>query len=977
MKKLLLIGVLAASSVAGSAEVPVHFVSCPKCDKRMRISEDGREAFVNLDRIDPARKDEMAARARLLLARGAAVAPADPLTPLMGWSSWNTFAVDISEEIILGVARAMATNGLKAAGYAYVNIDDGFFDGHGPDGRLRFHPVRFPKGLKGTVDGIHALGLKAGIYSDAGANTCGSIWNADKGGVGAGLYGHDDDDCRLHFAELGFDFIKVDYCGGTRQKLDERTRYTQIAAAIQAAGRPGVRLNICRWAFPGTWAADLAGSWRTTRDIRANWKSVRDIVAENLYLSAYARPGHFNDLDMLEVGQIKGAVVSAFGTHGDTGLTLDEETTHFGMWCILSSPLVLGLDVRKMPPATMKLVTNPYLLRMNQDPLGLQAYVAARDGEAYVLVKDAEVRFGTSRYVALYNAGDEEHVFKVAARPLDLAGRIAAFDLVERADIGEFENELTVRVRPHAAKFYRFDAERRIDRERYEAETAWLSDYSEIGEGSAAPAGKKRRRAKPQETAGASGGVAVVDLGGFDSNDLIWRDVHVSTAGDFRLVFRCSSPELRGFSAQIDGGAPHELLVPATADGFTDVSVAVRLEKGVHAIRLSNATAPMPNVDCLTIQPLADPAPVYEPKETDVSPDAVKCRLAGTPVLDEDLFARRDFWKLANFDNRLGMEVGGVRDGLKGLCLDGSAKTCDTAWNAVSGKIPLKGAGRRYRLGFTIDTSISISQPNNDGENWRSTIFWQGADGKELAKAPLAYSVPKGQRTDVAVYGDIPEGASSFSLRFAFDWPNIGPANRVVFSGLSFEELADTSAYATEATFSSEVRTGGDIIWRADVPDGCAVRFQWRGASTPGELARKPFVGPDGTGGTFFDAPFRADAAAIQYRVLLRSNGKATPALREVSGGGKWADRNWTLMGDVRSPRARRISPSPTRNANETLRIEVKDATSTVLWDTLKVLVDGVDRTAAFTRAGDVISLEARRRARRCSMWATRRRRRR
>jgi hypothetical protein len=261
--------------------------------------------------------------------------------------------------------------------------------------------------------------------------------------------------------------------------------------------------------------------------------------------------------------------------------------------------------VRTIPASTKALITNPYLLAVNQNDLGCQAYVARREGDAYILVKDAGARFGTSRYVALYNAGDEEHVFKVAARPLDLAGRIAAFDLVERADIGEFENELTVRVRPHAAKFYRFDAERRLDRERYEAETAWLSDYSEIGEGSAAPAGKKRRRAKPQEVAGASGGVAVVDLGEFASNDLVWRDVQVSTAGDFRLVFRCSSPELRGFSAQIDGGAPHELLVPATADGFTDVSVAVRLGKGVHAIRLSNAAAPMPNVDCLTIRPVA------------------------------------------------------------------------------------------------------------------------------------------------------------------------------------------------------------------------------------------------------------------------------------------------------------------------------------------------------------------------------------
>ena len=349
---------------------------------------------------------------------------------------------------------------------------------------------------------------------------------------------------------------------------------------------------------------------------------------------------------------------------------------------------------------------------------------------------------------------------------------------------------------------------------------------------------------------------------------------------------------------------------------------------------------------------------VYEARNADVSEDAVRCRRIGTPALEGYAFATQDFWTLANFDNRLGMEVGGVRDGETGLCLDGSAKTCDTAWSATSGQVPLKGAGRRFRLGFVIGTTIQIALPNNDGESWRSTIFWHDADGKEIAKTPIAYSVQKGQRTDVAMYGDIPEGAKSFSLRFGFDWPNIGSANRVVFSNLSFEELADSPSYAHEATFVSEVCGGGEVSWRADVPDGCEVLLQWRGASSLGELATKPFVGPDGTGGTFFGAPFMADAPATQYRVLLRSNGRATPSLFEVNVGSR-ADRDWTLNGDVRPPLVRRVSPSPTRNAAETLRIEVKDATSTVLWDSLNVLVDGLNRTAEFARKDDEISLAA------------------
>jgi len=581
----------------------VNFVECPKCDKRIRISEDGRDAFVNMSRIAPERKEEMKVRAEMLLGFARPVEAANPKTPLMGWSSWNTFAEHISEEIIVGVAKTMATNGLKAAGYVYVNIDDGFFDGHGPDGRLRFNPRRFPNGMKGTVDGIHALGMKAGTYSDAGANTCAS-YGGDKSGIGSGLYGHDAADCQLHFNELGFDFFKVDYCGGRRLHLEERARYTEIANAIKATGRKDVRLNICRWAFPGTWAAELAGSWRTTRDIRASWKSVSGIIAENLYLSAYASPGHFNDLDMLEVAQIKGAVKSAFGSSGDVGMTLDEEAAHFGMWCIMSSPLVLGNDVRIIPPSTMKLVTNPFLLHMNQDPLGLQAYVASRDGEAYVLVKDADTLFGKSRYVALYNAGETEHEFAVKASDIDLGGKIAAFDLMERADVGEFENEVSVRVRPHAAKFFRFDAERRIDRSLYEAETAYLTDYSEIDDSSYGSTNScvVQGRAYYAPAEGASGGVAVVNLGARESNDLIWKSVNVSESGKYRLTFRCFTPEPRKFYVQIDGGAKSMVWIGKGMSGFGDTHLDVELEQGIHSVRITNAYGKAPDIDFMRVE---------------------------------------------------------------------------------------------------------------------------------------------------------------------------------------------------------------------------------------------------------------------------------------------------------------------------------------------------------------------------------------
>ena len=606
---LSVLGLTLVTPAAYAASADVEFRDCPKCTKRIRIDLDAGKAYVNLSRLEGADRAAVAERAARLLAEATIPPAADPkIRPLMGWSSWNTFGVDISESIILETARALATNGLRRAGYTYVNIDDGFFWGHGEDGVLRFHPERFPNGMKPVVDGIHALGLKAGIYSDAGADTCGSMWGGsgsggkDKGGIGGGLYGHDAADCKLHFNELGFDFIKVDYCGGQRLKLDERARYTEIADAIRATGRTDVRLNICRWAYPGTWVADVAESWRTTKDIRANWKSVKDIIAENLYLSPFASAGHYNDMDMLEVGHLKGSVKTTFGNHGDTGLTAEEERTHFGMWCMLSSPLLIGCDVRTIPDATKRLITNPYLLAMNQNDLGCQGYVVARDGDAYIFVKDAVARFGRSRYVALYNASDDEHVFAVEAAALDLGGRIEAFDLAEMADVGAFEGRVHVKVPAHGAKFYRFDAEKRLPRTVYEAETAFLAAYQELH--------SPQRLGTPytDACADASGGVILRNIGNGAANDVVWREVEAGADGAFTLAFSYASPDDREMFVSIDGGEAMRVPAPATGGAVATVRCGATLSKGLHAVRVFNDAAWLPDLDVMKLTSADSPA---------------------------------------------------------------------------------------------------------------------------------------------------------------------------------------------------------------------------------------------------------------------------------------------------------------------------------------------------------------------------------
>ncbi len=247
--------------------------------------------------------------------------------PLMGWSSWNTYHVNINEELIKKQADALVTHGLKDAGYLYINVDDGFFGWRDETGKMHAHPERFPNGMRPISDYIHSLGLKAGIYSDAGDNTCGSIYDDDANGVGSGLYGHEQQDIDLYLKEWNYDFIKIDYCGGRELGLDEEKRYATICEAIKNTGRTDVSINICRWAFPGTWAKSMARSWRISPDIRPRWESVKNIIRKNLYLSAYAGEGHYNDMDMLEVGR---------------GLKQEEEEVHFGMWWSLSSPLLIG-----------------------------------------------------------------------------------------------------------------------------------------------------------------------------------------------------------------------------------------------------------------------------------------------------------------------------------------------------------------------------------------------------------------------------------------------------------------------------------------------------------------------------------------------------------------------------------------------------------------------------------------------------------
>ena len=509
-------------------------------------------------------------------------------TPTMGWSSWNTFALNINDDIIKGQADAMVSTGLRDAGYKYINIDDGYFGGRRmSDGQLLIHPVRFPNGLRGLVAYIHSKGLKAGIYSDAGRNTCGNFWGNDTIAHDVGLYGHDQQDADFFFKTLDFDFIKVDFCGGTdwtnfdKTVLDEKERYTAISNAIKATGKKGARLNVCRWDYPGTWVSDVALSWRTTHDIADDWASVADIIHQNLYLSAYSSPGHYNDMDMLEVGR---------------SLSADEDATHFGLWCIMNSPLLIGCDLRNIKQETLILLKKEELIALNQDPLYQQAYVAALVNGCYLLVKDLEELNGTKRAFAVYNPNDAQKTVQVSFADLDMGGLVKMYDAFMPRNKKEATGSFEVTVPAHGVRIYVAEAEQRLERTRYEAETGYISTYQEIKNNQAEKTGI-------YETADyCSCGYKAGWLGYSEANALEWRNVYSKNGGEYNLTIGFICGESRNIAVSVNGEKVKTL--SCNSGGWQKVgtkTLTIQLQPGQNNIRLSNASNWMPDIDYIDV----------------------------------------------------------------------------------------------------------------------------------------------------------------------------------------------------------------------------------------------------------------------------------------------------------------------------------------------------------------------------------------
>ncbi|THU73391.1 hypothetical protein C4D60_Mb04t22350 [Musa balbisiana] len=364
-------------------------------------------------------------------------------TPPMGWNSWNHFHCNINEQLIRETADALVHTGLAGLGYRYVNIGfSGFAVDIGPpsddcwgeanrdyQGNLVAKRSTFPSGIKSLADYVHAKGLKLGIYSDAGSQTCSRTM--------PGSLGYEQRDART-FASWGVDYLKYDNCNnpGTRP----RERYAKMSYALRNSGR-NIFFSLCEWGVdnPATWASGIGNSWRTTGDIYDSWGSMTSRADENNGWASYAGPGGWNDPDMLEVG--------------NGGMSTEEYRSHFSIWALVKAPLLIGCDVRTISGDTLEILSNSEVIAVNQDYLGVQGKKVFGGGSEEVWAGRLS---GGRVAVVLWNRGSSRATITARWSDIGLSSStvVSVRDLWARATIGSVRGQLAATVAPHACKMY-------------------------------------------------------------------------------------------------------------------------------------------------------------------------------------------------------------------------------------------------------------------------------------------------------------------------------------------------------------------------------------------------------------------------------------------------------------------------------------------------------------------------------------------
>ena len=347
-------------------------------------------------------------------------------TPPMGWNSWNHFACKVTAADVRASADAIASNGMKDAGYQYVNIDDCWQGGRDSAGRIQ--PNEKFGDMKSLVNYIHSKGLKAGIYSSPGPKTCAGY---------EGSFGHEEQDAQ-QYADWGFDYLKYDWCSA--EKVYQRSQmidvYKKMHDALVRTGRPIV-FSLCQYGYGRVWrwGAPVGGNlWRTTEDISDHYDRMSVIGFDQDGLEQFAGPGHWNDPDMLEVG--------------NGGMNHDEYVTHMSLWVLLAAPLLAGNDLSKMTPESLSLLTNREVIAIDQDAKGVQGRRIAAEGPLEVWAKpltDGSVAVG------LFNRSESTSPVTVNFKDLGLPPKVSVRDLWQRKDLGSFSDSYTQDIPRHGA----------------------------------------------------------------------------------------------------------------------------------------------------------------------------------------------------------------------------------------------------------------------------------------------------------------------------------------------------------------------------------------------------------------------------------------------------------------------------------------------------------------------------------------------
>jgi alpha-galactosidase len=485
-------------------------------------------------------------------------------TPPMGFNNWNTTHCNstFNETTIRGVADSFVSLGLKSAGYKYVNIDDCWAEpARDSSGNLVPNHTRFPSGIKALADYVHSKGLKFGIYTSAGTKTCNGT-----GGFPGGL-NNEQRDANL-FASWGVDYLKYDNCNN--QGVDAQQRYKAMRDALAATGRPIV-FSICEWGSSTpkvwTWGADVGNLWRTTGDISDNWSSMISRVHTNDDLAQYAGPGHWNDPDMLEVG--------------NGGMTTTEYRTHFSLWSMMAAPLLIGSDIRSDSTTDLDILKNTDVIAVDQDSLGKQATIVSSSGG---LVVYSKVLANGDRAVALLNENSSTATVSTTASAVGLSGSSSYTlkDLWSKAS-RTTSGAISASVPSHGTVVYRVSR----------GGTAVSSYEAEDGTLGGAAASTT--------CATCSGGAKVRFIGNAAANTVTFT-VPSSSAGSKTLTLDYLLSGTRSFFVSVDGGTAVEHSYTGSSwSAPASATISVTLKSGTNTIVFSNPSAYAPDLDRITI----------------------------------------------------------------------------------------------------------------------------------------------------------------------------------------------------------------------------------------------------------------------------------------------------------------------------------------------------------------------------------------